>query len=108
MTKLNGDVMIFAFADLKKHLCMPPKPFRVTIENGIIADYDRATAPHSFTELIDAIKAEETDVWVREFGLGMLVPHPCFQSALFPMGVDRGRLEPRHGKGPDCRQHYDL
>jgi leucyl aminopeptidase (aminopeptidase T) len=71
LTELNGEMMVFGFADLQKHLQIPDKPFRVSVKSGVVVDYDRVNGPSSFGELLEAIRAEETDIWIREFGLGL-------------------------------------
>jgi hypothetical protein len=67
LTKLNGQVKIFAFADMNHYVHLY-EPFVVTITNGILSADERA--PQEFHALLDLIREEE-QVWVREFGLSL-------------------------------------
>ncbi len=71
LTRVSGDCTVFSFADVNKHLCIPPESFRITIEKGQIVDYDREKAPQEFVQVMDVITKEEGEVWIREFGLGL-------------------------------------
>lgn len=67
LTKVNGQVKIFAFADMDHHVHFY-EPFTVTITNGLVTD--APDAPEAFHAVLDLIRAEE-EIWVRELGLGL-------------------------------------
>ena len=68
ITKMNGSVMIYAFADknfdLKTH-----EPFRVDVKDGLIVSWDD-NAPKSFSEIIEMVKEVERPI-IREIGFGL-------------------------------------
>lgn len=66
LTRVNGEVMIFAFAD-NDHMVKHYPPFKATIKDGILSATE---APTEFLETLELIKATEP-VTVREFGLGL-------------------------------------
>lgn len=67
LTKANGQVKIFGFADMNHHVHFY-EPFVATITNGILTADE--TAPEEFHALLNLIREEE-EVWVREIGLGL-------------------------------------
>lgn len=71
--RVNGDVMLFAFAG-QDHLVRLVGPFRVRIERGIVVEHD---GPAEFQQVIEQISADEKPL-VREFGLGL---NPAFGKA---------------------------
>ncbi len=70
LTQVSGELMVFSFADKTKHLFVSPQPFKIIIEKGIVVGVGENT-PIEFSELLDEIRAEEEEVWVRECGLGL-------------------------------------
>ena len=66
LEKVNGDVMIFAFADID-HKVSLQEPFHATVREGIL---DAPHAPDLFQQTLAMIRQEER-VLVREFGLGL-------------------------------------
>lgn len=67
LTKVNGEVRIYAFAGMD-HMVQSYEPFKGQILDGILsADPD---APDAFHEILDLIRQDEP-VTVREFGFGL-------------------------------------
>lgn len=66
LTKVNGDIKIFAFAG-KDHIVREYEPFIAHIKDGILSAPD---SPPEFQEILEMIK-ESSPVFVREFGLGL-------------------------------------
>jgi leucyl aminopeptidase (aminopeptidase T) len=67
LSQVNGDLMIFAFAEMN-HQVREFEPFRVRIENGMLSV--PGDAPASFHEILEMIRGQE-QVMIREFGLGL-------------------------------------
>lgn len=67
LSQVNGDLMIFAFAEMNHQVREFP-PFRIHIENGLLTV--PGEAPASFLEILEMIRGQE-QVMVREFGLGL-------------------------------------
>lgn len=66
---LNGRVRIFAFADVAFAVNKPDKAITLVIEKGrIVAAFD---SPPAFDQVLTNIRADEGEVWIREFGFGM-------------------------------------
>lgn len=65
-TRVNGEVMLFAFAGFD-HLVQIHKPFKAVIEGGVLVRHE---GPAAFEEVLAQIRADE-EVLVREFGLGL-------------------------------------
>lgn len=68
LQKMNGSVMIYAFADQSFTISMH-EPFRIDIENGMVVGYGDNT-PTSFIEVLAQIKTNERAM-VREIGFGL-------------------------------------
>lgn len=66
LTKVNGEVRIFAFAGMD-HCVRFYEPFKAVIKEGIMTAPD---APEEFQQTLELIRADE-EVTVREFGLGL-------------------------------------
>ncbi len=64
--KVNGEVMLFAFAGTD-HCVQMHTPFKVCIKRGVIVSHK---GPPAFQEVLDQITTEER-VLVREFGVGL-------------------------------------
>jgi len=69
LTSLNGRTNIIAFGDTNYKVNIPPKPITIVIENGHLVATENSTA--EFEAVLDMIKEEEGQVWVRELGLGL-------------------------------------
>lgn len=67
LSRVNGEVMIFAFADMD-HKVKEFAPFKVSIKNGILSVPGQA--PEEFHQTLKMI-SEQEPVLVREFGLGL-------------------------------------
>ncbi len=69
LESVNGRVRIFAFADVSFQVNKPDKAITLVIEKGrIVAALD---SPPEFDQVLANIRADETEVWVREFGFGL-------------------------------------
>ena len=68
LSKMNGSVMIYAFADSKFDVTMNA-PFKVNVVGGIITSFDDTT-PESFVEIFEMVKKEERPL-LREIGFGL-------------------------------------
>lgn len=66
LAKVNGEAMIFGYAD-ENHLVKIVEPFKIVIEEGKLTSSD---APEEFQKILDLIREDE-EVHVREFGLGL-------------------------------------
>ncbi len=68
--QVNGEVMIYAFANTQHRVIFPEKPFKLIIEKGCV---HAENPPQEFQEVIDMIKTENPDglIRIREFGLGL-------------------------------------
>lgn len=64
--RVNGEVMIFGFADFE-HKVQIQEPFKAIIQEGIL---DAPEAPEIFQKTLEMIRGEER-VMVRELGLGL-------------------------------------
>jgi aminopeptidase len=73
---VNGEVKIYAFANVEHQVVYVEKPFSIHIKEGVIEKVDEAEdalITKQFAEIMDLIKSEnpEGKIGVREFGLGM-------------------------------------
>lgn len=66
---VNGEVNIFAFADLSYRVNKPDKPITLTIKEGQVIACKNSTA--EFDAVLALIRSEEEVVWVRELGFGL-------------------------------------
>lgn len=74
LTKVNGEMMVWGYPDKDFYVRILEKPFKITIKNGHVVDFD-SSAPKDFLEVIEDAKNEDgaTDegIMIREFGLGL-------------------------------------
>ncbi len=68
LSKVNGSLMIYAFADTDFNIAMH-KPFRIDIKDGIVISWGENT-PQAFVDVIEKIKINERPI-IREIGFGM-------------------------------------
>ena len=69
LRRVNGAVQIFAFGDTDFTVHASDRPFSAVISGGmLIAAPD---APKAFQVVLDQIRAEEQEIWVRELGFGL-------------------------------------
>ncbi|TFW28506.1 hypothetical protein [Massilia horti] len=66
---VNGRVQVHVFGDTSYHTNRPEKPVTLVIERGRVVDAIDATP--EFQQVLDIIRRDEGEVWVRELGLGM-------------------------------------
>lgn len=69
MRQVNGALQVFAFGDTDFTVHAPGRPFAARIREGILVE--APDAPKAFQEVLDRIRAEEREVWVRELGFGL-------------------------------------
>ncbi len=69
LESVNGRVRIFAFADREFKVNKPEIPLTLVITQGRVTDVIHSTP--EFDKVLDAIREDETEVWVRELGFGM-------------------------------------
>lgn len=68
LSRVNGTVKIFAFADEAFSVVTPDLPMTATIQNGILVDVEDGTP--TFDAVLDRIRTTES-LTVRELGFGM-------------------------------------
>jgi len=69
LASVTGKIRLFAFANSSFEVEVPPVPLTLCILGGIVTDCIDAT--EEFTRVLNRIKADEGEVWVRELGFGM-------------------------------------
>jgi hypothetical protein len=66
---VNGRVRVHVFGDTSYLVNRPATPITLVIENGRVTGAENATP--EFERLLEIIRADEGEVWVRELGFGM-------------------------------------
>jgi aminopeptidase len=66
---VNGRVRIFAFADTSFTVNKPKTPLTLLVTKGRVTDVIDSTP--EFDKVLANIRADEGEVWLREFGFGM-------------------------------------
>jgi len=66
---VSGRAQIHVFGDTSYLVNRPEKPVTIVIERGRVVDAIDATP--AFREVLDIIRRDEGEVWVRELGFGM-------------------------------------
>jgi len=66
---VNGRVRVHVFGDTSYLVNRPAAPITLVIEKGRVVDAINATP--EFSRLLEIIRADEGEVWVRELGFGM-------------------------------------
>jgi hypothetical protein len=69
LSGVNGEIPLFGFGDSDFRLAVPDRPLRIRIEKGILIE--TSAAPPEFLAVLDAIRAEEQCVRIRELGFGL-------------------------------------
>lgn len=69
LEQVNGRVKIYGFTDLSIHLNVPSAPITLVVERGRVVRTENSTP--DFDAVLEAIRAHEGDVWIRELGFGM-------------------------------------
>jgi len=69
--QVNGEMMIYAFANKEHRVVFAERPFKLRVEKGCV--YGDGDVPVEFEEVLAMVQTENPDglVRVREFGLGM-------------------------------------
>ncbi len=68
LTTVNGRARIFAFGNTRFRLA-EAEPMTMVVEKGVVVNVLNSTA--EFDEVLEAIRRDEGEVWVRELGFGM-------------------------------------
>eukprot|EP01112_Ceratiomyxa_fruticulosa_P012673 TRINITY_DN3522_c0_g2_i1.p1 TRINITY_DN3522_c0_g2~~TRINITY_DN3522_c0_g2_i1.p1 ORF type:complete len:252 (-),score=42.34 TRINITY_DN3522_c0_g2_i1:72-827(-) len=71
LTKVNGEVELFAFPNIERKVEFHDKSWRVRFEKGNLVWCDPETTPASFQHMLDLIREGEMDAVIREFGVGL-------------------------------------
>ncbi|MEW6373393.1 MAG: hypothetical protein AB1584_20930 [Pseudomonadota bacterium] len=66
---VNGRAQIHVFGDTSYRSNRPETPVTIIIEKGRVVGAENATP--AFQQVLDIIRADEGEVWVRELGFGM-------------------------------------
>ncbi|MDL2357836.1 MAG: hypothetical protein QFF03_21505 [Pseudomonadota bacterium] len=66
---VNGRVRVHVFGDTAYLVNRPATPITLIVERGRVVGADNATP--EFARLLDIIRADEGEVWLRELGFGM-------------------------------------
>lgn len=69
LESVNGRVRIFAFADIEFLINKPQKPITLVIDKGLVTDVIDTTP--EFDLVLEKIRRDEGEVWLRELGFGM-------------------------------------
>ncbi len=69
LERVNGRVKIYGFADTSFRLNVPEAPITMVVERGRVARAVDSTS--EFDRVLDVIRADEGEVWLRELGFGM-------------------------------------
>ena len=69
LESVNGRVRIFAFADTSFTVNKPEKPITLVVTKGRVTDVIDSTP--EFDKVLANIRADESEVWLRELGFGM-------------------------------------
>ena len=66
---VNGRVRVFAFGDTSFSVNKPEKPITLVVHKGRVTNAIDSTP--EFEQVLDNIRADEGEVWLRELGFGM-------------------------------------
>jgi leucyl aminopeptidase (aminopeptidase T) len=66
---VNGRAQVHVFGDTSYLVNRPASPITLIIERGRVVDTENATP--EFQQVLDIIRRDEGEVWVRELGFGM-------------------------------------
>jgi aminopeptidase len=69
LEKVNGRVKIYGFTDTSLRLNVPRDPITLVVERGRVVEALGSTG--DLDRVLDVIRAEEGEVWIRELGFGM-------------------------------------
>lgn len=69
LESVNGRVRIFAFADTTFSVNKPDHPITLIVTKGRVTDVMNSTP--EFDRVLENIRADENEVWLRELGFGM-------------------------------------
>jgi aminopeptidase len=69
LESVNGRVRIFAFADSEFRVNKPEKPITLVVNEGRVTSAIDSTP--AFDKVLDAIRHDENEIWLRELGFGM-------------------------------------
>ncbi len=122
LSKLNGEVEVYAFPNLKQETKFV-ESFKCTFKNGFLTKHN---GPKEFQEIINMIKTENEEglIYVRELGLGLNryikrfdklgdpIAYERQEGLHFSLGMKHGlfqkKLWPKYGKKFYQRYHIDI
>ncbi len=73
LTQLNGRVRIFVFGDTQFRVAAVEQPITMVVEKGRVVD--AVDSNDEFDRVLEQIRTDEKEVWIRELGLGL---NPAF------------------------------
>ncbi len=69
LKSVQGEARLFAFADIQFRIILPEPPITLIIKQGRVDEVLDSTP--EFDLVLEKIRADEGEVWVREFGFGL-------------------------------------
>jgi aminopeptidase len=69
LERVNGRVQIYGFTDTSFRLNVPREPITLVVERGRVLEAVDSTS--ELDRVLEVIRADEGEVWVRELGFGM-------------------------------------
>lgn len=69
LASVQGEARLFAFADIHFRVNFPEPPITLVIKQGRIVEALDSTP--DFDRVLEKIRADEGEIWVREFGFGL-------------------------------------
>jgi leucyl aminopeptidase (aminopeptidase T) len=66
---VHGKAVIALFGDMDFTVNRPPHPITLVIERGRVVDVENSTP--EFDAVLESIRADEGQIWLRELGLGL-------------------------------------
>jgi aminopeptidase len=118
LEQVNGDVRLYAFADLSFRVNVPSAPITLHVKDGLVKDVSHTTP--EFDIVRKAIEADEGAIMIRELGFGM---NPAFSRERWvldvgafervagthlSLGAKHGVYKKPHIKRKDGRHHIDV
>jgi leucyl aminopeptidase (aminopeptidase T) len=70
LSQVNGEALVFGYPNPQRYVTIAERPFKITINQGILTDYD-SNAPADFVEVLSMIRDIEGVAMIREFGVGL-------------------------------------
>jgi aminopeptidase len=115
---VNGRVRIFVFGDTSFHVNKPAQPITLVVTKGRVSDVIDSTP--DFDLIMDKIRADEGEIWLRELGFGMnrAFSRDCMVDDIgtyermcgihLSLGAKHGVYNKAHIKRATARYHIDV